>query len=190
MTSIDLYGILGLPATASSAEIQRAYRALALEHHPDRNTAAEAAARMSAVNDAYAVLGDPRRRREYDARSTRLRGIAALQPEILAAARALILRNGWRVVDESGGGLMLEQAGHRIRVLFFEVYTAAAWTGAPRRGVEPLVVMAAAVPHGAGVDEGRLRLPSGIVVFDLMLSEAHGAGAGTEPCKSLLAAFL
>ena len=58
------YTTLGVAPTASQAEIRAAYRRLALEHHPDRNTRGEE--RMARVNAAYAVLDSPRARRSYD----------------------------------------------------------------------------------------------------------------------------
>ena len=58
------YTTLGVPPTASQSEIRTAYRRLALEHHPDRNT--RGVDRMARVNAAYAVLDSPRARRSYD----------------------------------------------------------------------------------------------------------------------------
>lgn len=64
----DFYDILGLPTTASAADIRTAYRRLALRWHPDRNpTDAAAEEHFKRLNEAYQVLGDPERRRQYDA---------------------------------------------------------------------------------------------------------------------------
>ena len=63
----DLYAALGLGTDASTAELRRAYRALALQLHPDRNPDPAAAGRFRAVTAAYAVLADPVRRADYDA---------------------------------------------------------------------------------------------------------------------------
>jgi curved DNA-binding protein CbpA len=60
------YEILGVEAGAEPDEIQRAYRLLALRHHPDVAPDADPAA-MAAINGAWAVLSDPSRRRAYDA---------------------------------------------------------------------------------------------------------------------------
>jgi len=63
----DYYEILGVPRSASPADIKKAFRKLARDHHPDRNpgdTAAER--RFKDVNEAHAVLSDPEKRKQYD----------------------------------------------------------------------------------------------------------------------------
>jgi len=59
----DYYGILGVPRTASEAEIKSAYRRLASQHHPDKGGDT---ARFQEIQEAYAVLGDGTQRKEYD----------------------------------------------------------------------------------------------------------------------------
>ena len=58
------YEVLGVPATASAAEIKRAYRLQARRHHPDLSGADDAT--MQALNQAWATLSDPARRQAYD----------------------------------------------------------------------------------------------------------------------------
>jgi curved DNA-binding protein len=60
----DYYRHLGLPRTATEAEIKSAYRKLAVEHHPDKNGDP---IQFHAINEAYAVLGSPEKKRDYDA---------------------------------------------------------------------------------------------------------------------------
>ncbi|XP_055351904.1 dnaJ homolog subfamily B member 8-like [Paramacrobiotus metropolitanus] len=65
----DFYKILGVKSTASDAEIKQAYRQLALKWHPDKNpkNAEEAKKRFQEISNAYEVLSDKTRRRDYDA---------------------------------------------------------------------------------------------------------------------------
>ncbi|MCM3922867.1 molecular chaperone DnaJ [Frankia sp. AiPs1] len=63
----DYYAALGVPKDASAADIKKAYRKLARELHPDKNPGdAKAEARFKEVSEAYDVLSDESRRREYD----------------------------------------------------------------------------------------------------------------------------
>ncbi len=63
----NLYAILGVEAAASTEEIRAAYRSLAKRFHPDHNPNDQAAAqRMQEINEAFAILITPERRRAYD----------------------------------------------------------------------------------------------------------------------------
>ncbi|MCP4686699.1 MAG: DnaJ domain-containing protein, partial [Desulfobacterales bacterium] len=68
MENQDYYRVLGVAPTASRREIKDAYRRLAMKHHPDRNkNNPESALKMKRVNEAYAVLANAEKKREYDA---------------------------------------------------------------------------------------------------------------------------
>lgn len=71
----DFYAILGVSQDADAAEIKKAYRKLAKQHHPDRNPGdAAAEQKFKDVGEAHAVLSDPEQRREYDAVRSMARG--------------------------------------------------------------------------------------------------------------------
>jgi curved DNA-binding protein CbpA len=84
------YELLGVEPDSEPDEIQRAYRLLALRHHPDVAPDANPET-MAAINGAWAVLSDPARRRAYDA------GLA--HPEPPPAARPTP-ETGWQPLED------------------------------------------------------------------------------------------
>src|SRR4030042_370255 len=63
----DYYETLGVSKNASNEEMKRAYRKLAMKYHPDRNpNKKEAEERFKEINEAYAVLSDKEKRKQYD----------------------------------------------------------------------------------------------------------------------------
>ena len=66
MLGEDYYQLLHIEKSASRDEIKKAYRALALQYHPDINPDEDAEERIKKLNQAYSVLADPEQRQLYD----------------------------------------------------------------------------------------------------------------------------
>ena len=62
----DFYDVLGVQKDASKDDIKAAYRRLALQFHPDRNKSPEAEEKFKEISEAYAVLSDDDKRKQYD----------------------------------------------------------------------------------------------------------------------------
>ena len=60
---MDYYSILGVPRTASEADLKKAYKKASMQHHPDRGGNAE---KFKEVSEAYTTLKDPQKRQQYD----------------------------------------------------------------------------------------------------------------------------
>jgi molecular chaperone DnaJ len=77
--SQDYYELLGVSRTASADDIKKAFRKLAMQHHPDRNrgdkeSEKESEKKFKAVNHAYDILKDPEKRAAYDRYGAAARG--------------------------------------------------------------------------------------------------------------------
>jgi hypothetical protein len=182
MMSRDHYAVLEVERTASPEDIQRAHRTLALRYHPDRNAAPDAAAKMTAINEAWAVLGDPQRRRDYDARLSKPAVNAEIGAAIFMAAREVLMRGGWKLVEDGGRMLLLENARQRLRVVFVERIDHAGLLRLTRQHPEFCVVLALVVE--GPVPAGRCS------AIDLMHSERHGAPLPDGPSRTLLSPFV
>jgi molecular chaperone DnaJ len=102
MTEKDLYAALGVPRTASAAEIKKSYRKLARKYHPDVNPGNKAAEeRFKEISEAHDVLSDPEKRKLYDEF-----GMAGVQSGFDAEqARAYRERaQAWRSAGGGAGG--------------------------------------------------------------------------------------
>ncbi len=64
MSKRDYYEVLGVSKSASADEIKKAYRRLAVQHHPDKDGGNEE--KFKEINEAYDVLKDAQKRQRYD----------------------------------------------------------------------------------------------------------------------------
>jgi DnaJ-class molecular chaperone len=94
----DYYAVLGVARSASPEEVRRAYRQLALQHHPDL-AGEEATAQFQLIVEAYEVLSDPEERCTYDAE---LRGQGRARPTV-DAPEAVEQRRRRRAGGEATG---------------------------------------------------------------------------------------
>jgi curved DNA-binding protein len=76
----DYYAVMGVPRTATEAEIKTAHRKLARKFHPDLNKDADAESRFKEVGEAYQVLRDPEKRAAFDALGTGLKDGDEIRP--------------------------------------------------------------------------------------------------------------
>jgi len=107
---IDYYALLGVGSTAGHDEIMKAYHALAAKYHPDKHQGNEleglAREKLTQINAAFAVVGNPERRARYDA--ARRSGRASSPPEGGCAA-------------PDGGGRPRAEASSTLRTVLIVV---------------------------------------------------------------------
>ena len=66
MSKKDYYEVLGIPKSATQAEVKKAFRKLAMQHHPDKSKAHDSEEKFKEINEAYEVLSDKNKREQYD----------------------------------------------------------------------------------------------------------------------------
>jgi molecular chaperone DnaJ len=199
----DYYSALGVAKDASAADIKKAYRKLARELHPDKNPGdSKAEARFKEVSEAYDVLSDDKRRREYDeARS--LFGPGGFRPSAGGAGVPFDLGDlfggGRATASGSGGGL-----GDLFGGLFGSRGARRPTASAPARGsdVETEVTLAfteavagVTVPlqlaspgscrtcHGTGARPGTQPHTCPTCLGSGLVTRNQGAFAFSEPCR-------
>ena len=110
------YEVLGAARDASQAEIKKAYRKLSLQYHPDKNRAEGAKEKFVEVAGAYEILGDERKRRQFDSHGFSMPGGGAerggfdfsqaggdwdnLTPELLLGCQEEIMRQASTMFNE------------------------------------------------------------------------------------------
>src|SRR4051794_2831044 len=117
MAAADHYEILQLTPVATFDQVHKAYRQLAMQYHPDRNAAPDAGAAMAAINEAYAVLSDPSRRRQYD-RERLSSALFDVAGPILRAAYDTLIQQGWTLAQGNERTVVLEKDFRVVRVTF------------------------------------------------------------------------
>jgi curved DNA-binding protein len=159
----DYYQTLGVSRGATPAEIQRAYRKLARQYHPDLNKAKDAEARFKQINEAYEVLKDPEKRSRYDRLGANWKeGQGFTPPPDWDAAQG---------PGNHGGGFHFRTSGEPGDFSdFFEMFFGRGAAGG-RGNMEDMLRQAAAGRGGSG---GGGFGPSG----DFAGSEAPAAGGG------------
>lgn len=177
----DYYEVLQISPAATFDQVHKAYRALAMRYHPDRNSEPGAGATMAAINEAYMVLSDPSRRREYDRERAPEAGDVA--GPILRAARETLLRQGWIIAENSDSTLLLEKDVRAVKVSFVARVDAPFLRKIARQSSGFSVVMAVEI-------ETPFNLSFTTAVIDLMRSRHYGAPFPDDVYRSLFSPFV
>ncbi|HWZ48466.1 MAG TPA: molecular chaperone DnaJ [Herbaspirillum sp.] len=203
MAKRDFYEILGLAKNASDEEIKKAYRKLAMKHHPDRNPDSKGAEdKFKEVKEAYEMLSDPEKRGAYDRY-----GHAGIDPNMGGGAGAGGFADAFGDIfgDIFGGGgaggrsrgagpqvyrgadlrynleITLEQAAHgfdtTIRVPSWDQCEVCDGSGA-KAGSAPITC-----PTCAG--HGQVRMQQGFFSIQQTCPKCHGSGKIIpDPCTA------
>ena len=161
-TKRDYYETLGVPKNASEDEIKKAYRKLAMKHHPDRNhgDSKDAETKFKEVKEAYEMLSDPQKRAAYDQY-----GHAGVDPNMRGGA------------GPEGFGGFAEAFGD----IFGDVFGARTGRSGGRqvfRGSDLSYAMEVTLEEAADGKEAQIRIPSW---DDCGSCKGTGAKPGTKP---------
>jgi molecular chaperone DnaJ len=170
----DYYAALGVPKSASSAEIKKAYRKLARELHPDKNPDdTKAEARFKDVSEAYDVLSDEERRKEYDEMRALFANGGGRAPGGFGGRTTSgaggVPFNLDDLLNQSGGS----SAGGGFGGLFGDLFSRAPGRG-PRRGDDLMAELTISFDDALRGIEATVRLPGAAAC-------ATCAGLGTKP---------
>ena len=180
--ALDYYDVLKLSSDATHEDVQRAYRVLARRYHPDRNAVSEAASNMTAINEAYSVLADLARRRDYD-RKRRAVSSSRIVPLILSASRDAVLKQQWTVMQNDGTNIILKKDTRSVLVMFTEFLTNGMLPKIAHDWQGYLVALAVYL-------ESPLDLPRETTVIDLLHSRKQGADFPDDVYAALFSRFL
>ncbi len=165
MAKRDYYETLGVPKNASDEEIKKAYRKMAMKHHPDRNqgdTAAAAEVKFKEAKEAYEMLSDGNKRAAYDQY-----GHAGVDPNRGGMSGGAEGFGGFAeafgdIFGEAFGGRGRQQGGGR------QVY----------RGSDLSYAMEVTLEEAADGKEAQIRIPSW---DECTTCKGNGAKPGTKP---------
>jgi molecular chaperone DnaJ len=157
----DYYEVLGVNRDVSEEDIKKAYRKLAMKHHPDRNPdSKESEERFKEAKEAYEVLSEPEKRRAYDAY-----GHAGVNPQM-----------GGMGPDAAGFGGFAEAFGD----IFSDIFGGGQGRGRSSvyRGADLRYNLEITLEHAARGTETKIRIPTMEAC-----ETCHGSGAkpGTQP---------
>jgi curved DNA-binding protein len=129
----DYYEVLGVPRSASDAEIKKAFRKLAREHHPDvAKDKKKAEEKFKEINEAYEVLGDPEKRKKYDQLGANWKSGAEFRPppgwESFSGGR------GFRGGQTPGGDFEFQFGGTGFSDFFEQLFGSMGRGGGGARG--------------------------------------------------------
>ncbi|TGD95426.1 DnaJ C-terminal domain-containing protein [Methylobacterium nonmethylotrophicum] len=164
------YDVLGVSRSADEAEIKKAFRKLAKAYHPDRNkNDAKAQDRFAEVNQAYEILGDAKKREQFDRGAIdgdgkpRFTGFEGFGGGAGGAGRGGFdfesMARGRGGAGGGGGGFGEDIFSH----LFGEAFRSAGGPGraAPQKGEDVAAELTVSLDQVAGEAKLRLNLPSG-----------------------------
>jgi curved DNA-binding protein CbpA len=182
MMTEDPYRTLGIPEDATTDQVHRAYRMLAMRYHPDRNQLPQAASLMAGINQAYEVLSKPAKRAAYDRQFRRRE--SPLDDVFLIAARTSLVKQGWTLLTESSTDLIMRNGSRRVEItLVPEVDSALLIRLARRSQCFAVVLGLRFVPP--------VSLPSeAFAVIDLMHSRLYAGNFPDSTYRDLFKALL
>jgi molecular chaperone DnaJ len=170
----DFYAALGVPKSATSAEIKKAYRSLARELHPDKNPGdAKAEARFKDVSEAYDVLSDTTRRKEYDEARALFGGGGFRRPPPRGSTQGA---GGFDLGDLFGGGG--SSGGNLGDVLGGLFGNAGGGRRGPTRGQDVTAEVTVDLRSTLAAQEVNVRLPASAPCD---VCKGSGAAPGTSP---------
>jgi len=173
MAKRDYYEVLGLARNASEADIKKAYRRLAMKHHPDRSPDDKSAeAKFKEANEAYEILADAQKRAAYDQF-----GHAGVDPSMAAGAR--------------GGGGFQGAAGANFADIFGDVFGdifgggggGGGRRGQVYRGADLRYNLELSLEEAVRGTEVRIRVPT-LETCDTCKGSGAKAGTAATPCAT------